>query len=338
MNAKDLLRFNVKFTHQVTQKYLDDVTDQELFVRAVPGSNHLAWQLGHLVASERSLLEAIGADVPDLPEGFAETHGKDNVDSDDPSQFLTKAEYFKLMDQMHQAAEAAIDKTYAAGLDAPVPAACGPPVRPGSAEATLASPEASPRRGPLSPGSRRGSLAQRAFARPKWLRPLRRVGVAKARLGEFPSDGRAVCAAWYPDHIRRITAMPDSWSRSYPWVGPPAWTQAGKPPARLATLAIPISFRVFAASAERPPEAQNRTSRLPLTKASLCIGPSGSAMSSRKPLGAWIAPAIVPVCWRSTVSRTSTKTVSPSSASATASPAVRVSMAALAAAIICLIP
>ena len=105
MNAKDLLRFNVKFTHQVTQKYLDDVTDQELLVRAVPGSNHLAWQLGHLVASERSLLEAIGADVPDLPEGFAETHGKDNVDSDDPGQFLTKAEYFKLMGQMHQAAE-----------------------------------------------------------------------------------------------------------------------------------------------------------------------------------------------------------------------------------------
>ncbi len=121
MNAKDLLRYNVTFTHQITRKYLDDVTDQELLVRAVPGSNHLAWQLGHLVASERSLLEAIGADVPDLPEGFAETHGKDNVDSDDPSQFLTKAEYFKLMDQMHQAAEAAIDKTDEAGLDAPSP-------------------------------------------------------------------------------------------------------------------------------------------------------------------------------------------------------------------------
>ncbi|MCH6552310.1 MAG: DinB family protein, partial [Planctomycetes bacterium] len=66
MNAKDLLRYNVTFTHQITRKYLDDVTDEELLVRAVPGSNHLAWQLGHLVASERSLLEAIGPAVPGL--------------------------------------------------------------------------------------------------------------------------------------------------------------------------------------------------------------------------------------------------------------------------------
>ena len=71
----------VTVTHGITKKYLDNVTDTEMFVRAVPGSNHLAWQLGHLVASERSLLEAIGAEVPDLPEGFAEKHGKDNTAS-----------------------------------------------------------------------------------------------------------------------------------------------------------------------------------------------------------------------------------------------------------------
>ena len=121
MNVKDLLRHNGAFTNGITKKYLDDVTDAEMFVRAVPGSNHLAWQLGHLVASERSLLEAIGADVPDLPDGFAEKHGKDNTDSDDPKDFLTKAEYFGLMEQMHKAAEAAIDKTDEAGLDVPTP-------------------------------------------------------------------------------------------------------------------------------------------------------------------------------------------------------------------------
>jgi len=121
MNVKDLLRYNVTFTHNVTKKYLDDVTDDEMLVRAVPGSNHLAWQLGHLVASERSLLEAIGADVPDLPEGFAEKHGKENASSDDPGDFLTKSEYFELMQQMHHAAETAIDKTDEAGLDEPTP-------------------------------------------------------------------------------------------------------------------------------------------------------------------------------------------------------------------------
>jgi hypothetical protein len=121
MNAKDLLRYNIGLSHNVTKAYLEDVTEDEMLVRAVPGSNHLAWQLGHLVASERSLLAAIGADVPDLPEGFAETHGKDNTESDDPSQFLEKAEYFALMETMHAAADAAIDKIDEAGLDAPAP-------------------------------------------------------------------------------------------------------------------------------------------------------------------------------------------------------------------------
>ena len=121
MDVKDLLHYNVTLTHNITKAYLGDITEQEMMVRAVPGSNHLAWQLGHLVASERSLLEAIGADVPDLPEGFAEKHGKENTDCDDPSEFLSKSEYFELMEQMHKAADAAIDKTDEAGLDAPTP-------------------------------------------------------------------------------------------------------------------------------------------------------------------------------------------------------------------------
>jgi uncharacterized damage-inducible protein DinB len=101
--------------------YLADVTDEEMLTRAMPGSNHIAWQLGHLIASERSLLEAAGAAVPDLPEGFDEKHGKENIDSDDPGDFLTKAEYFALMQQMHDAAKAAIDKVSEDDLDAPSP-------------------------------------------------------------------------------------------------------------------------------------------------------------------------------------------------------------------------
>lgn len=121
MNVKDLLRHNVSFTHGITKMYIDDFTEDEMFVRALPGSNHLAWQLGHLIASERSLLEAIGADVPGLPEGFAEAHGKENIDSDDPKDFRSKAEYLQLMEVMHEAANAKIDATDEAGLDAPTP-------------------------------------------------------------------------------------------------------------------------------------------------------------------------------------------------------------------------
>jgi len=121
MNAKDLLRYNIKFSHGVTKAYLSDLTDEDLLVRAVEGSNHIAWQLGHLIASERSLLKAIGAEVPDLPEGFEEIHGKDNTSSDDPAQFLSKDEYFALMKKMHAAAAAAIGDVKKSDLDEPSP-------------------------------------------------------------------------------------------------------------------------------------------------------------------------------------------------------------------------
>ena len=37
---------------------------------------------------------------------------------------------------------------------------------------------------------------------------------------------------------------------------PPDWTQAWNPPTKFATLPTPISTRVFAARAERPPDPQ----------------------------------------------------------------------------------
>lgn len=122
MNVHDLLKHNVTFTHSITKAYLGDVTEDEMLVRAVPGSNHLAWQLGHLIASERSLLTAIGADMPALPDGFAEKHGKENIDSDDPDDFLSKDEYIELMGKFHDAALAAIDAIDEAALDEPSPA------------------------------------------------------------------------------------------------------------------------------------------------------------------------------------------------------------------------
>lgn len=121
MNVHDLLKHNVAFSHGITKAYLADITDDEMLVRAVPGSNHLAWQLGHLIASERSLLTSVGGTMPELPDGFAEKHGKDNIQSDDPKDFLSKDEYLRLMQQMHDAALAVINSVDEAGLDAPGP-------------------------------------------------------------------------------------------------------------------------------------------------------------------------------------------------------------------------
>jgi hypothetical protein len=90
--------------------------------RPGPGCNHIAWQLGHLIASENQLLESVapGAGIT-LPAGFAEKHDKERKDDDDPSHFCTKQEYLDLFDKVHAASRAAISKMTDADLDQPAP-------------------------------------------------------------------------------------------------------------------------------------------------------------------------------------------------------------------------
>ena len=121
MTAKEVIRHVVEFSHEVTRGYLNDLTDKELFVRAVPGSNHIAWQLGHLLSSEQQMLTGIGHKAPALPAGFAEAHTKETSTSDDPAKFFKKADYLTLMDKMKAASLAAIDATPEKDLDKPGP-------------------------------------------------------------------------------------------------------------------------------------------------------------------------------------------------------------------------
>ena len=84
----------------VVQRYLEDLTDDQLFIRPHEKANHIAWQLGHLISSEHSLQNMVSPDsMPPLPEGFAEKHSKETASSDDKSAFCTKEEYLKAMQE-----------------------------------------------------------------------------------------------------------------------------------------------------------------------------------------------------------------------------------------------
>ena len=76
MNAKDVIRQVIEFGDMVMRAYVADLTDAELLVRSVPGSNHIAWQLGHLIGGVHSMLADIGRSAPALPDGFAAAHGR----------------------------------------------------------------------------------------------------------------------------------------------------------------------------------------------------------------------------------------------------------------------
>jgi uncharacterized damage-inducible protein DinB len=103
MDAKDVLRADFQRARMVTNMLLDDLQDAELLVRPTENSNHLAWQLGHLIAAENRMGESIRAgSMPALPDGFAEKYTKETAGSDNTSDFLSKAEYLQLFDQQRQ--------------------------------------------------------------------------------------------------------------------------------------------------------------------------------------------------------------------------------------------
>jgi hypothetical protein len=105
----------------VTRMYIEDLTDRDLLVRSVPGTNHIAWQLGHLATSVPYMLGALGHKPPALPAGFEAAHTKETAGSDDPAKFRSKAEYLQLAETMKAATLAAVDATPEDQLTAPGP-------------------------------------------------------------------------------------------------------------------------------------------------------------------------------------------------------------------------
>lgn len=101
MDIKQGIVSNLNGSDFLVNAYLADLTPQELLTRAVPNSNHIAWQLGHLISSEKFLVDkAVPGKMDNLPEGFAERHTKETSGVDDPGKFLSKEEYQRVAKQV----------------------------------------------------------------------------------------------------------------------------------------------------------------------------------------------------------------------------------------------
>jgi hypothetical protein len=122
MNAKDVIRFSFGMSDRIVNSYLGDLSDADLLLRPVEGPNHIAWQLGHLIDSERGMLEAIKpGSSPALPAGFSEAHNRDATTSDDPNQFASKQQYLELYQAQRAATLKVLEELTDADLDAPAP-------------------------------------------------------------------------------------------------------------------------------------------------------------------------------------------------------------------------
>jgi hypothetical protein len=108
----------LKSTQHLVTWFLADLSDADLLVRPVPGANHIAWQMGHLINSECRALKYFTTTPLALPAGFEVQHNKDTSNSD--SGFLSKAEYVALFNQVRQATVAAVAALNDADLDRPI--------------------------------------------------------------------------------------------------------------------------------------------------------------------------------------------------------------------------
>jgi hypothetical protein len=118
MNAREAIKTQLASTQHLLGWFVSDLSDADLLVRPAPGANHIAWQLGHVTASETRLgAQVPGVRYPELPAGFAEQHGQGAAGKD--SDFATKQVYLDLFNKVRAATIEAVDRLTDADLDRP---------------------------------------------------------------------------------------------------------------------------------------------------------------------------------------------------------------------------
>jgi hypothetical protein len=121
MDFKDSIRASLGMSDFLVQRYLEDLTPQEMLVRPAGDANHIAWQLGHLIQSEHHLVEAaVPGSMPPLPAGFKERHTKDTGASNNPADFLSKDEYLRIAKEVRAGTLKALSSLSEADFDKPV--------------------------------------------------------------------------------------------------------------------------------------------------------------------------------------------------------------------------
>lgn len=122
MDSKQVIYNVIATAERIGQAYVGDLADAELLVRPVPGANHIAWQLGHLICSEHRIANTVtGNRMPPLPAGFAEKYTKETAKLDDPQAFHPKAEYLRVHQEQQQAYLNLLKDIPDADLEKPTP-------------------------------------------------------------------------------------------------------------------------------------------------------------------------------------------------------------------------
>jgi uncharacterized damage-inducible protein DinB len=120
MGPKDLLKSLVQSNDSMMNTYLGDLNDADLLVRPAPGANHIAWQLGHLINAEQSLMKSIpGGTGIELPAGWGDRYTGEASRSDSTTGYLTKTQYLEWYKKSRENLVKTIDRLSDKDLDTP---------------------------------------------------------------------------------------------------------------------------------------------------------------------------------------------------------------------------
>lgn len=122
MNAVQAIRQGLNQADMISKSYIGDLSDADLLVRPTPGSNHIAWQLGHLIRSEHEMIDEIAPGVmPSLPAGFAEKYTPESAKFDSAGAFHGRDVYLKAYEAQRAGTLKALDGLSESDLDKPSP-------------------------------------------------------------------------------------------------------------------------------------------------------------------------------------------------------------------------
>jgi len=119
MTARDVIKTALASTQSLLNWYLSDLSDGDLAVRPVPSANTIAWQMGHLINAEVSLLKDLpGARYPELPASFKDYNSK-TAHVAPPGGYMKKAEYVDWFNKVRAASVENAARLNDADLDKP---------------------------------------------------------------------------------------------------------------------------------------------------------------------------------------------------------------------------
>lgn len=121
MNGIEAIASSLESTGQMMELFLSDLDDRDILICPVEGANHIAWQVGHLISSEKFMMTGNlpGVHYENSPQDFDSTHSRESTCKTSTHGFLSKDAYLDQFRKTRSATLKAIRNLKETDLETP---------------------------------------------------------------------------------------------------------------------------------------------------------------------------------------------------------------------------